>query len=104
MKMFTGKDIHDITYGQAFLEIPIDLLFISVTLTITFLTKSSGNVPLGVILLLFEILLALFTVIIWRHSVEKLINNNLVSCGALGILNYIISGISLTGIIYLNTL
>ncbi|PXX98847.1 hypothetical protein DF185_15845 [Marinifilum breve] len=104
MKMYTGKDLHDITYAQTALEIPVDLLFISVTLTITFLTKEASNITPGIILLLTEILLAFFTVIIWRYSVEKLINNNLIPCGLLGLLNYNLSIWPLIYIIYLNSL
>lgn len=102
MKIYVGKDLHEVAYAQTFLQLPVDILFISVALTITFLTKNVENTVPGLVILLMQLFISFLVVIIWRYSAKNLLNENLVVCGLLGILNYNLTLWPLAFVINLN--
>lgn len=101
MKIYVGKDLHEISYAETFLQVPVDILFISVALTITYLTKSSEHTLPGVIILLAHLMISFFSVVVWRYSAKNLIKENLIYSGILGFLNY---NLTIWPLIYVITL
>jgi len=104
MKMSIGKALHEITWGHTILEIPIDLLFISLALTITYVSKNQSALIPGVVLMLGELFFSFVSVLLWRYSAKCLLNEKLIRCAIIGFINYNITIWTLIYIINLNTL
>lgn len=102
MKATIGKSLHEITYAHTALEVPIDLLFISVALTVTYITKANDNIVPGIALLFILLLIALISVLIWKYSSKHLINDRLLLCLFLAFINYNITIWPLIYIININ--
>ena len=102
MKAAIGKNLHEITYAHTALEIPVDLLFISVALTVTFITKANSNIVPGISLLFMLLFISLLSVLIWKYSTKHLINDRLKLCFLLAFINYNITIWPLIYIININ--
>lgn len=88
MKVYVGKDLHEVSIMQTILQIPVDILFISVALTITYLSVHNEHMQAGIIILLAHLVISFFSVICWRYSAKHLIDQKLFYCGILGFVNY----------------
>ena len=88
MKATIGKNLHEITYAHTALEVPVDLLFISVALTVTYITKSNNNIVPGISLLFMLLFISLVSIIIWKYSSKHLNKENLFYCLLLAFFNY----------------
>lgn len=102
MKATIGKNLHEITYANTALEVPIDLLFISVALTVTYITKTTNNIVHGISILFILLFIALVSVLIWKYSSKHLINDRLLLCFFLAFINYNITIWPLIYIININ--
>lgn len=102
MKATIGKNLHEITYANTALEVPIDLLFISVALTVTYITKATNHIVPGISILFILLFIALVSVLIWKYSSKHLINDRLLLCFFLAFINYNITIWPLIYIININ--
>lgn len=102
MKVAIGKDLHEITFGFVILEIPVNILFISIALTITFISKNEDKASAGITLMMIQLFLAFISVVIWKFSAKYLSDEKLFPCALLGLLNYNLTVWPLFYIINLN--
>lgn len=98
MKHTIGQKVDEISYFDFLLDLPIDLLFISISMNITYLLKanlinSSENIKWGLLMLIIHIAVALLSIFIWRFA--KVLfkeRDNFIGSACLGAANFFIVG------------
>lgn len=92
LKHSVGKKLNEITYGNLILELPIDILFISISFNIIYFSKSDAIIKLATIYICCQIFIAIIAVILWRHAVAEFEKKeNLCAAFKFGIINFILT-------------
>ncbi|MEN2414221.1 hypothetical protein [Flavobacterium mesophilum] len=91
LKYFIDRRATAYNFATSILEIPISILFISISLLSGYIIAELYNVQTAFLYLLGIIVIVIFCIFFWRRSIEHLENKNFGYSIMLGILNLIIS-------------
>lgn len=100
LKFFIDRRATAYNFFTAILEVPISILFISLSLLSAFIIAGTGDVQKAFIYVLCILVVLIFCIFFWRRSVEHFEKKNFGYSTSLGILNFVLSLPILLYIVY----
>jgi len=100
LKFFIDRRATAYNFFTAILEVPVSILFISLSLLSAFIIAGKGDLQMGFIYVLLILVVLTFCIFFWRRSVEHFERENFGYSTCLGILNLILSLPILLYIVY----
>lgn len=100
LKLFIDRRATAYNFITSVLEVPINMIFVSLTLLAAFIIAGIGDVQKAFILFLAILSILIFCIFIWRRSIEQFDKKYFYWTFSLGILNLILALPILVYIIY----
>ena len=91
LKMFVNRTTSAPQFLAGVLELPIDIVFLSMSLTVAYSISKVENVALGTSWLVLCFVIAIVSVVFWRMSLRFFEDNKSIHCIFLATLNYLVS-------------
>lgn len=91
LKFFIDRRATAFNFVTALLEVPISILFLSLSLLAGYIINGKGDVHFAFCSFITLIILLVFCIFFWRRSVDNFERKNFWSAISLGGLNYVIS-------------
>lgn len=100
LKFFIDRRATAFNFVTAILEIPISMLFLTLSLISAYIIASKGDVQYPFMMFVAIVILLIFCIFFWRRSVEHFEKENFGYASCLGILNLVLSLPTLIYVIY----
>ena len=96
LKLLIDRSADRPMLGAAILELPVDIIFLSISLIVAFTISNPSNIKEGLFSFVVYIIISIFVVFLWRRSVSAFESNQYILCPILAGINYLICGIGLS--------
>lgn len=100
LKFFIDRRATALNFATAILEVPINMLFVTLALLSALIIAGNGDIQTAFIFFLAILSIVPFTIFFWRRSVEHLGRKYFFWCFGLGFINLTISLPIIIGTIY----
>ncbi|MBI5019943.1 MAG: hypothetical protein HZB59_00750 [Ignavibacteriales bacterium] len=92
LKHSIGKHVDEISYVDFLLDLPIDLLFVSIALNVSYIFKAGADLKVGFGMILFQFLVSIIVILVWRYaSIAFKEQENITKTLGLGLTNFILT-------------
>lgn len=92
LKHSVGKHVDEISYVDLLLDLPVDLLFVSIALNVSYIFKAGADLKIGIGMILAQFLLSIIVILVWRYaSIAFKEQENIKKTLCLGFTNFVIT-------------